>query len=68
MEIVEKPCVQKPAIQLPLIAIYLPLGTFRHRAVRSGCIADYASSILSTLRGLVKCIVDLSNGRSLQYL
>ena len=37
---------------------YLPLGTFRQRAVRGGCIADYASYILSTLRGLVKCIVD----------
>ena len=47
---------------------YLPLGTFRQRAVRGGCIADYASYILSTLRGLVKCIVDRSNGRSLQYL
>ena len=47
---------------------YLPLGTFRQRAVRGGCIADYASYILSTLMGLVKCIVDRSNGRSLQHL
>ena len=47
---------------------YLPQGTFRQRAVRGGCIADYASYILSTLRGLVKCIVARSNGRSLQYL
>ena len=47
---------------------YLPLGTFRQRAVRGGCIADYASYILSTLRGLVKCIVDRSKGRTLQYL
>ena len=47
---------------------YLPLGTFRQRAVRGGCIVDYASYILSTLRGLVKYIVARSNGRSLQYL
>ena len=47
---------------------YLPLGTFRQRAVRGECIPEYASYILSTLRGLVKCIVDRSNGRSLQYL
>ena len=40
---------------------YLPLGTFRQRAVRGGWIADYASHILSTLRGLVKCIVDRCN-------
>ena len=37
---------------------YLPLGTFRQRAVRGECIPEYASYILSTLRGLVKCIVD----------
>ena len=47
---------------------YLPLGTFRQRAVRGRCIADYASYILSTLKGLVKYIVDRSNGRLLQYL
>ena len=47
---------------------YLPLGTFRQRAKSGGCIADYASYILRTLRGLVMCIVDRSNGRSLQYL
>ena len=33
---------------------YLLLGTFCQRAVRGGCIADYASCILSILRGLVK--------------
>ena len=47
---------------------YLPLGTFRQRAVRGECIPEYASYILSTLRGLVKCIVDRSKGRTLQYL
>ena len=47
---------------------YLPLVAFRQRAVRRGCIAEYTSYSLSTLRGLVKCIVDRSNGRSLQYL
>ena len=30
---------------------YLPLGTFRQRAVRGGCIAEYALYILSTSRG-----------------
>ena len=44
---------------------YLPLGKFRQRAVRGGCIAEYASYISSTLRGLVRCIVDRNNGRSL---
>ena len=47
---------------------YLPLGTFRQRAVRGGCIAEYALCIFSTSRGLVKCIVDRSNGISLQCL
>ena len=37
---------------------YLPLGTFRQRAVRGGCIAEYVLYI----------IVDRSDGRSLQYL
>ena len=32
---------------------YLPLRAFRQRAVRRGCIAEYALHILSTLRGLV---------------
>ena len=47
---------------------YLPLGTFRQRAVRGGCIVEYASCIFNTLRGLVKCnfLVDRSSGRSLQ--
>ena len=43
---------------------YLPLGTFRQRAVSGECIPEYASYILSTLR----CIVDRSKGRMLQYL
>ena len=47
---------------------YLPLAMFRQRAVRGGCIADYALHILSTLRGLVKYTVDRNNGWSLQYL
>ena len=37
---------------------YLPLGTFRQRAVRGGCIAEYVLYI----------IVGGSNDRSLQYL
>ena len=38
------------------------------KRVRRACIAEYASYISSTLRGLVRCIVDRSNGRSLQNL
>ena len=34
---------------------YLPPGTFRQRAVRGGCIAEYTSYVFNTLRGLVKC-------------
>ena len=40
---------------------YLPLGTFRQRAVRGGCIAEYALYTFCI-------IVDRSNDRSLQYL
>ena len=36
---------------------YLPLETFCQKAVRGGCITDYASYIFeSNLRGLVKCM------------
>ena len=45
---------------------YLPLGTFLQRAVRGGCID--MRNIPWVPWGLVKCIVDRSNGRSLQYL
>ena len=47
---------------------YLPLGTFRQRAARGGCIAEYGSCIFNTMRGLVNCIflVDRSSGRSLE--
>ena len=45
---------------------YLPLGTFRQRAVRGGCIAEYASYVFNTLKGLVTCTFFSSNGRSLQ--
>ena len=34
---------------------YPPLGTFRQRAVTGGCIAEYASYVFNTLKGLVTC-------------